>query len=259
LILNPDWSAEPAQAANGRLTEAATRVAAAALTQKKRTRIQPPMSELPNHPDIYTWLKEMIIDFHFGQGAPILVNEVADRLRVSATPVRENLIRLRSEGFLDDSPRRGFLSKVLTINEMVDLHNLLCLLLTHSLGYLESARAHAAAEQNEQARDDARTHIRYLDAVCENLISLTDNKEMIQIVRNACDRTRYVRTIDLEMPERLALGQRFVDELLSAVRRRDAEVAAGLIRHYFDDKIERMSALVKEGISRSYVPENLAE
>jgi DNA-binding GntR family transcriptional regulator len=217
------------------------------------------MSQPPGNPEIYIWLKEMVIDFHFGQGAPIVVNEVADRLRVSATPVRENLIRLRSEGFIDDSPRRGFLSKVLSTKEMIDLHNLLCLLLTHSLSYLDSTRAGAGVEPREQRRGDARAHVLYLDSICQSLVSLTDNREMLQIVRNSCDRTRYVRTIDLEAPGRLALGQRFIDELFSALRLRDAEFAAGLIRRYFDDKIERMSALVKEGISRSYVPENLIQ
>jgi DNA-binding GntR family transcriptional regulator len=221
--------------------------------------VQTPTTRPAGHSEIYDWLKEMITEFHFGQGAPILVNEVADHLRVSATPVRETLIRLRSEGFLDDSPRRGFLSKILTTKEMIDLHNFLSLLLTHSLGYLQSTQADAAALPREQGDDDPRAHVRRLDSIWERLISLAGNKEMIQIVRNTCERTRCVRTIDLETPERLALGRRFIDELLSALRLRDSNVAARLVRHYFDDKIKRMSTLVKEGISRSYVAESLSE
>jgi DNA-binding GntR family transcriptional regulator len=244
---------------NGPSGASATRFLDAASMQKKSMTVQTQMSRPANHADIYCWLKQMVTEFHFGQGAPILVNDVADRLRVSATPVRETLIRLRSEGFLDDSSRRGFLSKALTTREMVDLHNLLSLLLTHSLGYLRGTQADAADLSREQGDDDPRAHVRRLDSIWESLISLTGNEEMIQIVRNTCERTRYVRTIDLEIPEHLALGRRFIDELLAAMRLRDAEGAARLIRHYFDDKIERMSTLVKEGISRSYVAETSCE
>jgi DNA-binding GntR family transcriptional regulator len=54
-------------------------------------------------------------DFRFGLGEPIVINEIADHLRVSATPVRESLIRLKCEGFLDGTIRHGFVTKVLTV------------------------------------------------------------------------------------------------------------------------------------------------
>jgi DNA-binding GntR family transcriptional regulator len=56
-----------------------------------------------------------ISDFRFGLGEPFVINEIADHLRVSATPVRESLIRLKCEGFLDGAIRHGFVTKVLTV------------------------------------------------------------------------------------------------------------------------------------------------
>jgi DNA-binding GntR family transcriptional regulator len=49
------------------------------------------------------------------------VEEVADDLSVSATPVREGLHALRGEGFLDLEPRRGFVVALLSLEDVEDL------------------------------------------------------------------------------------------------------------------------------------------
>jgi hypothetical protein len=49
-------------------------------------------------------------------GEQLLIGPLVDQLKVSLAPVRETLIRLRTEGLLDNAPRRGFFAKALTIS-----------------------------------------------------------------------------------------------------------------------------------------------
>ena len=75
----------------------------------------------------------MLVEYRFGPDAQLTICELADHLRVSATPVRESLIRLRAESFLDPAPRRGFFVKPLCSREMKELHELIFSILKQSV------------------------------------------------------------------------------------------------------------------------------
>src|SRR5262245_23748102 len=92
-----------------------------------------------DHGRVYGWLKTMLVEYRFGPDAQLTICEVADHLRVSATPVRESLIRLRAESFLDTAPRRGFFVRPLCCREMKELHELIFSILRQSV---QSLHAH---------------------------------------------------------------------------------------------------------------------
>jgi len=47
-----------------------------------------------------------------------LSSELTAHLRMSATPIRETLIRLQAEELLDTTPRRGFFVKTITLSSL---------------------------------------------------------------------------------------------------------------------------------------------
>lgn len=53
-------------------------------------------------------LLEMILFGYFPRGTRLYPNELAERFDVSSTPVREALMRLAAEGYIEAVPRRGF-------------------------------------------------------------------------------------------------------------------------------------------------------
>jgi DNA-binding GntR family transcriptional regulator len=55
----------------------------------------------------YAWLRQSILAGALPPGAPLSENEIATRLGVSRTPVREAFIRLEGEGFLAVRPQVG--------------------------------------------------------------------------------------------------------------------------------------------------------
>ena len=63
--------------------------------------------------EIYDGLKEKILYHHWKPGRSIREEEVAEELDVSRTPIREALLKLSDEGFVDIFPSKGtFVSKI---------------------------------------------------------------------------------------------------------------------------------------------------
>jgi DNA-binding GntR family transcriptional regulator len=83
------------------------------------------------HGRVYQWLKTMLIEYRFHPGEQILIAPLADHLRVSATPIRETLIRPHAEEFLDTGRKRGFFAKRLSQKEMMELSQLRFTILRH--------------------------------------------------------------------------------------------------------------------------------
>ncbi|SIQ94948.1 transcriptional regulator, GntR family [Rhizobium sp. RU35A] len=69
----------------------------------------------------YAILRERIITGDLAPGAEVSEPELAERLQMSKTPVREALGRLCVEGFMEAYPRRGYRVTPVTIKDMNDL------------------------------------------------------------------------------------------------------------------------------------------
>ena len=70
--------------------------------------------DAPAGPDVITkkqyaaeWLREMIVSGDLEPGRRVRQQEVADRLRISATPVREAILQLETEGYLQSVAHVG--------------------------------------------------------------------------------------------------------------------------------------------------------
>jgi DNA-binding GntR family transcriptional regulator len=70
----------------------------------------------------YSQIKRMILIGELGSGNKLVHEDLADRLQVSRTPVREALERLYQEGFVTRLPRRGFYVAGITRDEAFDLY-----------------------------------------------------------------------------------------------------------------------------------------
>lgn len=68
--------------------------------------------------ELFQQLRGAIIDLSFPPGAMISENELATRLKVSRTPVREALLRLADEHFVKVIPRKGTFVTPLDLNLM---------------------------------------------------------------------------------------------------------------------------------------------
>src|SRR5262249_22509808 len=223
-----------------------------------------------DHDRVYNELKAIVIACRFRPGEQLLIGELADRLRVSSTPVREALIRLQAEGLLDPVHRRGFFARELCAKEMVDLYDCAALLLKRALARgreEESGHAFGASALDMDpvpdvvAETDITTvpedHVRqcagYLERAYDGIAHLSGNDVLIAMVRNIVDRTHYVRLIDLESPARFNEVLAAIHEIAPGLQDGDVGRATDALERDFKLVIARMPEIIREGISRAYV------
>lgn len=179
----------------------------------------------------------------FLPGDRLHVPELADRLRLSATPVREALSELCAEGLLEKLPYRGFFVRWLDQEDVSNLYEMKHMLLSYavegSVSELEpddptmrSASALARLEHEIRDPEEALEVFERHAAPLTLLIgSLSRNDSLLKCLKNILRRLQFVSGIELRM-----------DDLRQAVVGEAAVIARGLL--------ERDEAEVKEGLRR---------
>lgn len=135
---------------------------------------------------VYGSLKAMIVTGQLSPGARVTENELAVKLKVSRTPVREALNRLERDGLVTGRPRQGYTVKHFDINmfrEAFEVRELLD-------GYAtELATEKITAADKQRLRDMVRE--------CERLASLPDRNrdDMFQELQIGMDIHRAIAEI----------------------------------------------------------------
>ena len=107
----------------------------------------------PLHAQARQVVLERILRGELEPGSRVVESLLAKELGVSRTPLREALMHLEREGFLELEPNRGFFVAPLSRAEAEELYPILALLEAHALeltGRPEEPRAARLAELNEQ-------------------------------------------------------------------------------------------------------------
>ncbi len=106
-------------------------------------------------------LRDSIINGSFLAGYPLTETELAKRLAMSRTPVREAILRLCSEGLLESIPRKGVVVKQFTRDEIRQayeyaeaLEGKLVWLLAANIGDMDLSGLTACVERMERANED---------------------------------------------------------------------------------------------------------
>jgi DNA-binding GntR family transcriptional regulator len=71
--------------------------------------------------EVASYVRELIMSGHLQSGDFIRQERIAEELGLSATPVREGLLSLKGEGFVQLKPRRGFVVAPLSASDIRDL------------------------------------------------------------------------------------------------------------------------------------------
>lgn len=77
---------------------------------------------------VYKYISERINEGFLKPDDKINEQQIADALGISRTPIREALIQLASDGFLENMPRRGFRVKFLDAKKAKELYEIIGLL-----------------------------------------------------------------------------------------------------------------------------------
>src|SRR5699024_2481156 len=70
-------------------------------------------------------LKNLILEGEYKTGDRLIEREIAERLQISRTPIREALLRLESQGFVVTVPRKGVVVADISTEDVIEVFTIL--------------------------------------------------------------------------------------------------------------------------------------
>ncbi|HYR24985.1 MAG TPA: GntR family transcriptional regulator [Aquabacterium sp.] len=195
----------------------------------------------------YAQVKQLIFDFALLPGDRFSESDLANRIEVSRTPLRQALQRLQREGFLQVFPKSGWQVTPLDFEAFDQLYDLRILLETHALGVLcEQTERPVLQELAEiwlvppEERVTRHSLVAELDeAFHAALVRATGNAEMSRVHADITERIRIIRRLDFTKRPRVEATYDEHVRILRAVMRRRAGEAQRLLRaHIEQSKLE---------------------
>ncbi|OZI72306.1 GntR family transcriptional regulator [Bordetella genomosp. 12] len=186
---------------------------------------------------VYDAVKQDILDYRLAPGDRFTETEVAERLQVSRTPVREALFRLQREGYLQVRHRNGWLVCPLDFDTLDHFYDLRLVLEQNAIERLCAMpqaptllktliaiwlAPHPCRDGATVAGLDEQFHL--------ELVRAAGNPEIARIHREATERIRIVRQLDFTMAERVNKTYEEHGAILQAILAADATRAVHLLR-----------------------------
>jgi DNA-binding GntR family transcriptional regulator len=196
---------------------------------------------------VYERVKADIFEFRLIPGARFSENELAARARVSRTPVREALLRLSREGFLEVHPKSGWSVRALDFarfEHLYDVRVILELAAARKLASGDFGDALAPLKKawlvpQKQRLTDWIEVARLDEAFHATLVSATGNPELARLHADVSERIRIVRRLDFTQAERIASTYEEHGAILKAILARKPQQATLLLQsHIEQSKLE---------------------
>ncbi|MBL8381165.1 MAG: GntR family transcriptional regulator [Burkholderiales bacterium] len=191
---------------------------------------------------VYTELKREIADFKLMPGDRFTEGEVADRMQVSRTPVREALYRLESEGVLEVMFRSGWRVRPFDFERFEDLYDLRVVLELAAvrrlcehpgsapLDQLKATWLVPAAERMSEGRAVAAADEAFHGA----LVAAAGNAEMARVHRDVTERIRIIRRLDFTQGARIDATYSEHAKILRAIMQRKVDAAQLMLRSHIE-------------------------
>jgi DNA-binding GntR family transcriptional regulator len=182
-------------------------------------------------------------NFHLVPGDRFSEAELATRLGVSRTPVREALFRMRNEGLLDVESKSGWFVRPIDFHKLEQLYDLRVILESASVARL-CARSEPAPELDtlktawlvpvaERLHDE-----REVGALDEQfhatLVRATGNEEIARVHWDLTERIRIIRRLDFTRADRVDATYAEHAKILRAVIQRKPDQAQLLLRSHIE-------------------------
>jgi DNA-binding GntR family transcriptional regulator len=191
---------------------------------------------------VFERVKQEIFDFVLLPGDRFTEAEVAERMKVSRTPVREALYLLEREGYLEVMFRSGWRVRPFDFQQFEDLYDVRITLELAAVkrlcemeqrGALEDLKADWLAPRQERL-SDSRAVAALDEKFHATLVAATGNAEMARIHHDLTERIRIIRRLDFTKDARIDATYNEHARILRAVLQRKADQAQLLLKAHID-------------------------
>lgn len=206
--------------------------------------------------DAYERLKAEILENRMAPGFQAPEPEIALRLGMSRTPVREALLRLESDGLIELVPRRGARVLPVSPDDMREIYEILTALEPEAAARL--ARANPSKEslrELEPATSDMEKALAEgdLDAWAEaddrfhrKLLALHGNKRLSSFANTLFDQAHRARMMTLRLRKRPTRSTQDHREILNHILTGDADSARNAFRAHRERAAAELLAILED-------------
>ena len=189
----------------------------------------------------FAWLRQEILSGRMRPGQALSENEIAQRLGVSRTPVREAIIRLESEGLLAVRPQVGTTVAPIDVDAVADVQFLReaieCRTVALAARRVTAAdakdlRAQLKVQARVAARGDHAAFVPLDDRLHQKLLAMAGWPRVWRAVEDAKAQLDRVRFLSLEDPAWLATIHRQHEEIVDRVVAGDVDAAVAAMEHH---------------------------
>lgn len=191
----------------------------------------------------YLYLKKTILEGEFQAGDRLIERELAAKLKISRTPIREALFRLESQGFVKTVPRKGVVVSDISENEVIEVFTILA-----SLEVLAVKLAAQKMDNETRQELDQKIHeLNLLEKQSEedfNLEHIQMNRlinkaskspKLFEILSGLIDYIHMAANMGYETPGRRKESLKEHIGIMKALHDQDVEIAEYLMRIHIEN------------------------
>jgi DNA-binding GntR family transcriptional regulator len=196
---------------------------------------------------VYEYLKNAIGSGEIPSGERLNESELAVRLSVSRTPVREAIRMLESDGLVESVPRRGVVVREIDISEIIEIY-----MIRQALEVIvfKAAARHILPEELEKARAclrDAEARLaekkfeEYFltnELFTNTIVEAGRMPRVSQLIGSYRDQLRRYRKVTLSDPVRQREVIRQHSDILDAIEARDVERVGELVFEHLQGALD---------------------
>jgi DNA-binding GntR family transcriptional regulator len=189
---------------------------------------------------VYEQMKQLILLHEVEPGEKIGLVDLATRLEVSLTPLREALTRLKEEGFVVHYTHRGYFVAEISAQEALDLYGVREALESYALAmgapHVEEGDLKTIADAIEDHRKATTKRDGFLeDKVLHlRLASIANNQLLARVLEQVLDRAIMKLRVGSLPRQRGPEAYEEHRDILAALRQRDAEQAVKHLKRHLE-------------------------
>ncbi|MCF7935554.1 MAG: GntR family transcriptional regulator [Synergistales bacterium] len=200
-----------------------------------------PREVAPLREDIYKVLREAIFRGELEAGDHLVETELAERMGVSRTPVREALRRLEAEALVEHVPRKGVVVAGVTEDTIIEVYSIREALETLAITFSKDQATEKELARLDELVEEARRHSHdgeddaLFDAMrsfSELLVETCKRPRLIRLVHTYHNYLQPLRSRGLRNHERRDVAIDEHAEMVEALRRKDEEWAVEVVRRH---------------------------
>lgn len=214
----------------------------------------------------YLAIKGEILSNRLEPGAILPIHRFTGEMKLSRTPVREAILRLQREGFVEVRPRLGTIVAHLDLRRLREMYHvrsvlegeaakLACSLIPEpALVACDSdlRRLRTSGKLDIEAMSEAGQRLH------ETIITHCGNMLLAETIRGLQDHFVRFRHVSLQLPEKVLASHREHLGIVEALKRQDGEAAQRLVREHFEHAAHFLiDSLLNQPLRRSQPPAHL--